>query len=56
MGALSRSGYNRGTRAETNVPMTTGPDPKPLRQQIRYAKASDGTQLAWAQSGQGPTL
>jgi pimeloyl-ACP methyl ester carboxylesterase/DNA-binding CsgD family transcriptional regulator len=36
--------------------MTTKPDTKPLRQQIRYAKATDGTQLAWAQSGQGPTL
>jgi pimeloyl-ACP methyl ester carboxylesterase/DNA-binding CsgD family transcriptional regulator len=36
--------------------MTTKPDTKPLRQLIRYVKASDGAQLAWAQSGQGPTL
>jgi pimeloyl-ACP methyl ester carboxylesterase/DNA-binding CsgD family transcriptional regulator len=56
MGALSRSGYNRDAWTETNVPMTTKPDIKTVRQQIRYVKASDGTQLAWAQSGQGPTL
>jgi pimeloyl-ACP methyl ester carboxylesterase/DNA-binding CsgD family transcriptional regulator len=56
MGALSRLGYNPGAWAETNVPMTTKPDTKTLRQQIRYAKATDGTQLAWAQSGQGPML
>jgi len=31
-------------------------DNKPLRQQIRFAKASDGMQLAWARSGEGPTL
>jgi pimeloyl-ACP methyl ester carboxylesterase/DNA-binding CsgD family transcriptional regulator len=36
--------------------MTTKPDTKTVRQQIRYAKATDGTQLAWAQSGQGPML
>ena len=36
--------------------MTNRFDTKTLRQQIRYVKASDGTQLAWAQSGQGPTL
>lgn len=36
--------------------MTTKPETKNLRQQIRYVKATDGTQLAWAQSGQGPTL
>jgi pimeloyl-ACP methyl ester carboxylesterase/DNA-binding CsgD family transcriptional regulator len=41
---------------ETNVPMTSKPDTKPLRQQIRFVKASDGVQLAWAQSGRGPTL
>src|SRR6187551_1686223 len=56
MGALSRLGYNRRAWAETNVPMTTKPDSKILRQQIRYVKATDGTQLAWAQSGQGPML
>jgi pimeloyl-ACP methyl ester carboxylesterase/DNA-binding CsgD family transcriptional regulator len=56
MGALSRLGYNRRAWAETNVPMTTRPDTRIPRQQIRYVKASDGTQLAWAQSGQGPTL
>lgn len=36
--------------------MTNRLDPKNLRQQIRYVTASDGTQLAWARSGQGPTL
>jgi pimeloyl-ACP methyl ester carboxylesterase/DNA-binding CsgD family transcriptional regulator len=36
--------------------MTSKPDTKPLRQQIRFVKASDGVQLAWAQSGRGPTL
>jgi pimeloyl-ACP methyl ester carboxylesterase/DNA-binding CsgD family transcriptional regulator len=36
--------------------MTTKPETKNLRQQIRYVKATDGVQLAWAQSGQGPTL
>src|ERR1700754_2522269 len=41
---------------ETNVPMTSKPDPKPLRQQIRFVKATDGVQLAWAQSERGPTL
>src|SRR4026208_2601420 len=56
MGALSRLGYNRRAWAETNIPMTTKPDTKTLRQQIRYVKATDGTELAWAQSGQGPTL
>ncbi len=56
MGALSRLGYESPRLAETNVPMTTRPETKNLRQQIRYVKATDGTQLAWAQSGQGPTL
>jgi pimeloyl-ACP methyl ester carboxylesterase/DNA-binding CsgD family transcriptional regulator len=36
--------------------MTSKPDTKTLRQQIRFVKASDGVQLAWAQSGRGPTL
>ena len=36
--------------------MTSKPDTKTLRQQIRFVKATDGTQLAWAQSGRGPTL
>ena len=27
-----------------------------MRQQIRFVKATDGVQLAWAQSGRGPTL
>lgn len=36
--------------------MASKPDTKPLRQQIRFVKASDGVQLAWAQSGRGPTL
>jgi pimeloyl-ACP methyl ester carboxylesterase len=36
--------------------MTTKPDTRTVRQQIRYAKATDGTELAWAQSGHGPTL
>ena len=29
---------------------------KPLRQQIRYVKAADGTRLAWAQAGEGPVI
>ena len=29
---------------------------KTLRQHIRYVKASDGTRLAWAESGDGPVL
>ena len=36
--------------------MTSKPDTKTLRQQIRFVKATDGAQLAWAQSGRGPTL
>jgi pimeloyl-ACP methyl ester carboxylesterase/DNA-binding CsgD family transcriptional regulator len=36
--------------------MTAKPDNKSLRQQIRYARATDGVELAWAQSGQGPVL
>jgi pimeloyl-ACP methyl ester carboxylesterase/DNA-binding CsgD family transcriptional regulator len=36
--------------------MTNRLDTKTLRQQIRYVTASDGTRLAWAQAGQGPTL
>jgi pimeloyl-ACP methyl ester carboxylesterase/DNA-binding CsgD family transcriptional regulator len=36
--------------------MTSKPDTKTLRQQIRFVKATDGVQLAWAQSGRGPTL
>jgi pimeloyl-ACP methyl ester carboxylesterase/DNA-binding CsgD family transcriptional regulator len=36
--------------------MTSKPEPKTLRQQIRFVKATDGVQLAWAQSGRGPTL
>jgi pimeloyl-ACP methyl ester carboxylesterase/DNA-binding CsgD family transcriptional regulator len=31
-------------------------DPTKLRQRVRYLKASDGTQLAWAESGSGPVL
>ena len=31
-------------------------DPVRLRQRVRYLKASDGTQLAWAESGSGPLL
>ena len=36
--------------------MTNKPDTKTLRQQIRFVQATDGVQLAWAQSGRGPTL
>ena len=36
--------------------MTSKPDSKTLRQQIRFVQATDGVQLAWAQSGRGPTL
>jgi pimeloyl-ACP methyl ester carboxylesterase/DNA-binding CsgD family transcriptional regulator len=31
-------------------------EPVRLRQRVRYLKASDGTQLAWAESGSGPLL
>jgi pimeloyl-ACP methyl ester carboxylesterase/DNA-binding CsgD family transcriptional regulator len=31
-------------------------EPVKLRQRVRYLKASDGTQLAWAESGAGPLL
>jgi pimeloyl-ACP methyl ester carboxylesterase/DNA-binding CsgD family transcriptional regulator len=33
--------------------MTT---PSKLRQRVQYARASDGTQLAWAESGSGPVV
>ena len=33
--------------------MTT---PAKLRQHVRYVKASDGTRLAWAESGTGPLV
>src|SRR5688572_20664221 len=36
--------------------MTSKPDTKTLRQQIRFVKATDGVQLAWAEAGRGPTL
>jgi pimeloyl-ACP methyl ester carboxylesterase/DNA-binding CsgD family transcriptional regulator len=36
--------------------MANKPDTKTLRQQIRFVKATDGVELAWAQSGRGPTL
>jgi pimeloyl-ACP methyl ester carboxylesterase/DNA-binding CsgD family transcriptional regulator len=36
--------------------MTNKPDTKTLRQQIRFVQSTDGVQLAWAQSGRGPTL
>jgi pimeloyl-ACP methyl ester carboxylesterase/DNA-binding CsgD family transcriptional regulator len=56
MGALSRSGWTSGAARETNVPMTSKPETRTLRQQIRFVKATDGVELAWAQSGRGPTL
>src|SRR6266853_1884772 len=30
--------------------------PTKLRQHVRYLKASDGTRLAWAESGAGPIV
>ena len=30
--------------------------PTRLRQHVRYVKASDGTRLAWAESGAGPVV
>jgi pimeloyl-ACP methyl ester carboxylesterase len=36
--------------------MTSKPESKTLRQQTRFVKATDGVQLAWAESGRGPTL
>src|SRR5512141_1107787 len=32
------------------------PTPARLRQHIRYVNASDGTRIAWAEAGSGPTL
>ena len=39
-----------------NVPITSMTNPARLRQQVRYATASDGTRLAWASSGTGQTI
>jgi len=36
--------------------MAIKPDTKTLQQHIRFVKATDGVELAWAQSGRGPTL
>jgi pimeloyl-ACP methyl ester carboxylesterase len=38
---------------ETNVPVTPMTVPNKIRQHVRYLKASDGTRLAWAESGAG---
>lgn len=38
---------------ETNVPLAPMTIPNKIRQHVRYLKASDGTRLAWAESGVG---
>jgi pimeloyl-ACP methyl ester carboxylesterase/DNA-binding CsgD family transcriptional regulator len=38
---------------ETNVPVAPMTVPNKTRQHVRYLKASDGTRLAWAESGVG---
>lgn len=43
----------RDVRQMSRVPMPTRP---PIRQHVRYVTASDGTRLAWADAGAGPTL
>jgi pimeloyl-ACP methyl ester carboxylesterase/DNA-binding CsgD family transcriptional regulator len=39
--------------SETNVPVSPMAVPSKIRQRVRYLKASDGTRLAWAESGAG---
>ena len=47
IGLESEPGY------ETNVPVAPMAVPNQIRQHVRYLKASDGTRLAWAESGSG---
>lgn len=56
MRALSRFDWNCGPGRETNVPLSRMTAPARLRQHVRYVNASDGTRLAWAESGAGPVL
>jgi len=41
---------------KTNVPVGHMSTPARLRQHVRYLNASDGTRLAWAESGTGPPI
>lgn len=56
MGVLSRSGQYRAAGSATNVPAERMIGSMKRRQQVRYVKASDGTRLAWADSGAGPIV
>lgn len=53
---MSRVGYNRRIAAGTFVPLAIAGMPAKLRQTVRYAQASDGVRLAWAESGAGLPL
>jgi pimeloyl-ACP methyl ester carboxylesterase/DNA-binding CsgD family transcriptional regulator len=48
--------YNFPLESEANVPIVGIGAPVQLRQHVHYAKAPDGTRLAWAVSGAGPPL
>src|SRR5262245_11716852 len=56
MGALSWFDWNCGAGRATNVPAREMTAPTKPRQHIRYVHASDGTRLAWAESGDGPVI
>ena len=45
-----------GPVLRTNVPVDDMTTPARLRQHVRYLNASDGTRLAWAESGAGPVI
>ena len=46
-------GLELAVGCETNVPAAPMTVPNKTRQHVRYLKASDGTRLAWAESGAG---
>src|SRR5262249_3621806 len=56
MGVLSRSRLESTPKHGTNVPTEPYSVPKQAPQRIRYVRASDGVQLAWAEAGSGPVL
>ena len=55
MDAMSRFAWISPRACETNVPIAVS-DTVKIRQHVRYVTASDGTRLAWAESGTGPVL
>ena len=55
IGALSRLAFPTGRGCATNVPAAVRGLMKP-QQHVRYVTAADGTRLAWAESGSGPTI